>query len=395
MKQTLVIVLCLLAAGTAVAVMPGTDLFVPAVAHGQGYGGAQWRADLWIYNPSPSQSAAVTVSLLLRQANPNPASQAVTVAPGQTAYFQDVVGAGLFGQSDAAGGLRITSDVPVVATAESYDANVTTAKGTGTSGQFFGGVPAALAVGAGDATDVIGLDQDAASNTGRFRSNLALVETTGGGDTVNFVLDRLGPDGTLVGSWACDGTNTACAPLGPWEVRQLNLVLSNFTPATGTNQRIRVRVTGGNGRLIAAGSRIDNVTGDPSTVEMWGGGRAGSYLCKVARSDYESPFTLTVDQGAVTALDATVLFTDADVGTCGGQVLRLSGPLQQPVYYDDGGAFNFVVTNPNLGGASVSFTVAGAITTTGSVAGNVTVTLGNVPGCNGTKSWPFAGVKTP
>jgi len=392
-RQSFVTLLCVLMAGTALAVMPGTDLFVPAVAHAQGFGGVQWRADLWILNPSTSQSAVVTVYLLLRQPNPSPASQSVTVGPGETAYFNDVVGAGLFGQSDASGGLRVTSNVPVVVTAESYNANVTTTKGTGTSGQFFGGVPAALAVGAGDATDVIGLDQDAASDTGKFRSNLALVETTGGASTVDFVLDRFDSDGALVGSWACDGTNPACAPLGPWEVRQLNLVLSTFAPPLGTNQRVKVRVTGGSGRLIAAGSRIDNVTGDPSTVEMSGGGRTGSYLCKVARSDYETPFTLSVDGGAVTALDATILFTDADVSTCGGQVLRLSGPLQQPVYYDDEGAFNFVVTNPNVGGAAVTLTVAGTITVTGAVSGNVTVALANVPGCNGSKAWPFTGVK--
>ncbi len=394
MKQAIVTLLCVLLAGSALAVMPGTDLFIPAVGHSQGFGGAQWRADLWILNPSASQSATVTVYLLLRQANPTPTSQTVAVAPGQTVYFQDVVGAGLFGQSDASGGLRITSNVPVVATAESYVANVTTSKGTGTSGQFFGGVPAALALGAGDAADVIGLDQDAANDTGKFRSNLALVETTGGANTVNLVLDRLDPAGTVVGSWACDGTNPACAPLGPWEVRQLNTVLSLFTPTTGANQRIRVRVTGGGGRVIAAGSRIDNATGDPSTVEMSGGGRVGSYLCKVARTDYESPFTLTVAGGAVTALDATILFTAADVATCGGEILRLSGPLQQPVYYDDEGAFNFVVNNPNVGGASVALTVAGTIAVTGAVSGNVTVTLGNVAGCNGTKSWPFAGAKT-
>ncbi len=393
MKQALVTLFCLLLAGSSVAVMPGTDLFVPAVAHAQGFGGAQWRADLWILNPSTSQTATVTVYLLLRQPNPTPTFQQSTIGPGETSYFKDVVGSGLFQQSDASGGLRITSTIPVVATAESYDANITTSKGTGSSGQFFGGVPAALAVGNGDATDLIGLDQDASADTGNFRSNLALVETTGGGNTVSFVLDRLNGDGTLVGSWACDGTNSACAPLGPWEVRQLNLVLSDFVPPTGANQRIRIRVTGGTGRLIAAASRIDNVTGDPSTIEMSGGGRVGTYVCKLARSDYETPLTLTVDQGAVTALDATILFTDVDVSSCAGQVLRLSGPLQQPAYYDDDGGFGFVVSNPNVGGAGVTLSVSGTISVTGLVSGNASVTISGVAGCNGTKGWPFTGAK--
>ena len=391
MKKVLVALFCLVLAGSSMAVMPGTDLFIPAVAHAQGFGGAQWQADLWILNPSPSQTATVNVDLLLRQANPNPASQSVTIGPGETVYFEDVVGTGLFQQTNASGGLEITSDNPVVATAESYVANVVTSLGTGTAGQFFGGVPAALAFGTGDATDVIGLDQDGLNTSGKFRSNLAVVETTG--FPVDFVLDRYDSDGTLLGSWACDGSSSACAPLGPKEVRQFSLVLSNFAPATGTNQRIHIRVTGGTGRLIAAGSRIDNTTGDPSTIEMSGGGRTGTYLCVLARSDYETPLTLTVGQGAVTALDATILFTDADVPTCGGQVLRLSGPLQQPVYYGDDGSFGFQVNNPNLEGANVTLAVSGTITVTGGISGSATVTISGVSGCNGTKAWPFTGMK--
>ncbi|MBZ5587434.1 MAG: hypothetical protein LAO05_02650 [Acidobacteriia bacterium] len=388
MRRTLLMLWCLVMAGSSLAVTPGTDLFVPAVAHGTGYNQAQWRADVWIFNPSDTATATVTIYLLLRQPNPNPTRQVVTVNPGESMYFKDIVGVGLFQQTDASGGLRITSNIPVLVTAESYNNNVTTSLGTGTSGQFFGGVPAGLSVGANDATDVIGLDQDGVNTSGKFRSNLALVETTGA--AVDFVLDRYDPDGTLLGSWACDGTNSSCAPLGPWEVRQFNLVLSNFTPGTGTNQRIRVRVPSGAGRLIAVGSRVDNATTDPSTIEMSGGGRVGTYLCKLERSDYEAPLTLTVDQGAVTALDATILFTDADVPSCGGQIMRLTGPLQQPVLYDDQGSFGLTVGDVGLG---VTLQVNGTITTTGSVAGNATVTLTGVPGCNGSKAWPFVGVK--
>ncbi|MDD5564451.1 MAG: hypothetical protein PHQ91_12140 [Thermoanaerobaculaceae bacterium] len=381
----------LLTSASALAVMPATDQFVPALAHINGFGDARWRGDVWIYNPAADRPATVDIDLLLRQANPNPVSQRITVQPGETRYLEDIIGAGLFQLTNAAGGIRVVSSSPVVVTARSYNANVTTAKGTATSGQFFGGVPAALAVGAGDATDVIGLDQDAAADTGAWRSNLALVETTG--NTVDFVLDRVGPDGTVVGSLACDGSNPSCAPLGPWEVRQFDLVLTKFSPPTGANQRIRIRVTGGSGRLIAAGSRIDNVTGDPSTVEMAGGGRTGAYLCALARTDYQTPLTLTVDQGAVTALDATILFTDADVPACSNfQVLRLAGPLATPVAYDDAGNFNFVVSNTGLG---VTLQVNGTITVAGTVSGNATVTVTGVPGCSGSKSWALTGARLP
>src|SRR5664280_3191525 len=277
MKKVLMTLCFAIVAAAAFAVAPATDQYVPAVAHSDGFGGAQWRADLWIYNPSATQVATAWVYLLLRQPNVNPLFQQVTVNPGDTLYFKDVIGAGMFKQSNAAGGLHILSSIPVLVTAESYNANVTTSKGQGTSGGFFGGVPASLGVGAGETTSVIGLDQDVSGITQGFHSNLALVETTGGSNTVNFVLDRIDSNGNLVGSWACDGSNSACAPLGPWEVRQFDLVLQNFSPTFGGNQRIRIRVTGGSGALIAAGSRIDNTTGDPSTIDMWAFPRTGRF----------------------------------------------------------------------------------------------------------------------
>ena len=391
MKTSIFVLVASLLAATASAVMPATDQFVPALAHAGGFGDAQWRGDVWIYNPAADRPATVDIYLLLRQPNPTPTPQRITVQPGETRYFEDIIGAGLFGQSNAAGGIRVVSSSPVVVTARSYNANVTMANGaTGTSGQFFGGVPAAIAVGAGDATDVIGLDQDPSGTTAGFRSNLALVETTG--NPVSFAIDRLDPDGTVVGTLACDGSGP-CAPLGPWEVRQLDLVLTKFSPPSGANQRLRIRITGGNGRLIAAGSRIDNITGDPSTVEMAGGGRVGTYVCKLERPDYESPLTLTVDQGAVTAIDATVLFTDADVPACASfQVLRLNGPLATPVAYDAAGTFNFVASNASLG---ATLQVNGTIAVTGALSGNATVTITGVPGCSGTKSWPLAGARLP
>ena len=390
MKRWVLTLGTLLTAASALAVMPATDQFVPALAHAGGFGDAQWRGDVWIYNPAADRPATVDIVFLLRQPNPNPVSQRIHVQPGETRYLEDVIGTGLFGLTDTAGGVRVVSSSPVVVTARSYNANVTTSKGTATSGQFFGGVPAAIAVGAGDATDVIGLDQDPSGTAVGFRSNLALVETTG--NPVSFVIDRLDPDGTVVGTLACDGSGT-CAPLGPWEVRQFDLVLTKFSPPSGANQRLRIRVTGGSGRLIAAGSRIDNITGDPSTVEMAGGGRTGAYLCALARTDYQTPLTLTVDNGAVTALDATILFTDADVPACSNfQVLRLTGPLATPVAYDDAGNFNFVVSNTGLG---VTLQVNGTITVAGTLSGNATVTVTGVPGCSGSKSWALAGARLP
>jgi hypothetical protein len=51
------------------------------------------------------------------------------------------------------------------------------------------------------------------------------------------------------------------------QVSQINYVITSIVNTTGTNQRIRVAVTGGTGRVIANASRLDNRTGDPATIE--------------------------------------------------------------------------------------------------------------------------------
>ena len=135
-----------------------------------------------------------------------------------------------------------------------------TGKGQGTAGQFFSGVPADLAIGLGDATDVIGLDQDGFQTSGNWRSNLAFVETTG--NPVDLTISRIDSNGTVLGSISqhLDGR----------EVYQINYALTAIVNTTGTNQRIRVAVTGGSGRVITNASRVDNLTGDPATIEMLG-----------------------------------------------------------------------------------------------------------------------------
>jgi hypothetical protein len=389
MRRTLVTLMLVMLAGTAGATVPGTDLYVPAVGHGTGAvsGGvaALWRGDVWIFNPSTTQTATVDIYMLLRnQGNPNPAVRRITVTPGETRYLPDIVYT-TFGLDNTYGGLRIVSTIPVVVSGRSYDANVTVVgKTQGTAGQFFSGVPAELAIGLGDTTDVTGLDQDAYQTTGTWRSNLALVETTG--NPVDLTVSRVDSNGTVLGS--------ITQHLEGRQVYQINYVITAIVSTYDTNQRVRVAVTGGTGRIITNASRIDNRTGDPATIEMVGGGREGTYVCSLDRADYKTPITLTVAGGAVTALDATILFTDADVASCTDiQLAAFSGPLSQPVYYDDTGAFSFVVSDPNVGGIGISLQISGTITVTGQVSGTATTTLTGAGTCTGSKAWAFAGAK--
>jgi hypothetical protein len=389
MSKSLAALILAMLAGTAGATVPGTDLFVPAVGHGLGAisGGVQawWRGDVWIFNPSTSQTATVDVYLLLRnQGNPTPAVRRITIDAGDTRYLPDVV-YNTFGADNTYGGLRVVSTIPVVVSGRSYDANVTvTGKPQGSAGQFFSGVPAELAIGLGDSTDIIGLDQDAYQTTGLWRSNLAFVETTG--NPVDLTISRVDSNGTVLGSIG--------QHLEGRQVSQINYVLTAVVATYGSNQRIRVAVTGGTGHVITNASRMDNRTGDPATVEMVGGGREGTYLCKMDKSSFDTPITLTVAGGAVTALDATILFTDEDVPSCtGGELVQIAGPLPQAVFYDETGAFSFVVSDPNVGGIGVSLQLSGTISVTGQVSGTATTTLTGAGVCSGSKAWPVAGAR--
>ena len=389
MRKALLALSFVLMAGSVMATVPGTDLYVPAVGHGLGQtvNGVQanWRGDVWIFNPSATQNATVNIYLLLRnQGNPNPAVRTITVNAGETRYLPDIVFV-TFGADNTYGGLRIVSSIPVEVSGRSYDANVTVVNKTqGTSGQFFSGVPADLAIGLGDSTDIIGLDQDGVQTNGDWRSNLAFVETTG--NPVDLTISRLDANGTALGS--------ITQHLDGREVFQINYVITAIGGTTGENQRIHVAVTGGSGRVITNASRLDNRTGDPATIEMLGEGREGTYVCRQDKTTFDTPITLTVAGGAITAVDATIVFTDEDVASCsGGELLALAGPLPQAVFYDDTGAFSFSLSNPNVDGVGVTLQVNGTIDPRGQVTGTVTTTLSGAGSCSGTVSWPLVGGK--
>ncbi|MBP7797166.1 MAG: hypothetical protein KA072_00905 [Thermoanaerobaculaceae bacterium] len=390
MKRTVALVTCmLLAGGVALALEPGKDLYVPSVGHGLGQSvngvRAQWRADLWIFNPG-AQAATVDIFLLLRnQANTAPDSRRVTVNPNEVRYFPDIVFT-QFAKDSTYGALRVVSDRPVFVTGSSYDANVTVEskqRGAGTAGQFFSGVPAAQAVGVGETVDIVGLDQDGQGTDGTWRSNLAFVETDGQSASLN--VERLDGAGQSLGM--------VPVSLRPREAKQLDLALLTINATPGSNQRVRVKVIAGPGHVIAAASHIDNRTGDPSTVEMAGMGSAGTYLCEVDKASYDTPIKLVVAEGTITSIEATILVTDEDVGSScvGGELLRLAQTLSPAVALDSG-TFSFTVGG-TVAGVGVTMELVGSLDGYGGLAGEVTTTLTGAAGCSGTKKWPLVGAR--
>ncbi|MCU0293496.1 MAG: hypothetical protein MUF10_16170 [Thermoanaerobaculaceae bacterium] len=258
--RKLVLVLVMLAiAGAVLALPPAKESFVLSAGQGTGSGTTQWRTDVWIYNPSTTQKATVDIFFLPRTsgsaANTNPTSRRVEVNAGATRELLQILATN-FGLTGANfGALRFLSDVDVVVTGRIYDANVKIQGQTnaGTAGQFFPGLASGLAIASGQFTDIVGLQQDTVS-----RSNLAFVEVTGNG--ANLKLERINESGVVQA--------TITDAIGAYGARQINRVLESLQGAATTNQRVRVTVTGGSGKVLVAASRLDQITNDPYTIEM-------------------------------------------------------------------------------------------------------------------------------
>lgn len=268
MQKTLATALAVVCATWALAVTPAQESFLLSVGRGQGscvtVGAqqvcAQWRTTVWIHNPSATQSATVDIFFLERKVNTSPTSRRVTVAPGEarefTDIFKDTFG---FAESDVKfGALRFLADREVAVSGRIFDANVTVvgkeSLGAGGAGQFFAGMPRALALGNGGATNIVGLAQST-----NYRSNFFVLETTG--NSVTFEVKRLDGNGNELGTFS--------DTIGAFEARQYNEVLrTRFNTTNATNQRLKVTVTSGPGALLAGASIIDNRSGDPSTLAM-------------------------------------------------------------------------------------------------------------------------------
>ena len=387
MKSLTTFAIATLVAASALAVAPATDVYLASVGHGQGacVGGicSQWATDAWIYNPS-SGSVTVTIAFLPRGgANTSPATVQVTVAAGETKELKDLI-LGQFALDPAFGALRFTSTTAVVVTGRIYDSNVVTNKGTGTAGQFFPGLPAQLAIGMGQSTNLIGMAQDQA---GAARANFGFVETTGNSVTVE--VKKVGATGSTLA--------TKSYSLAAREAKQVSI--TDVGGALGTNQRLLVTVTGGTGKVLPFGSQLDNLTGDPYTVEMVtalaAGNTTGAFDGIVLTDDGEY-----VDGGIDLAIDSTGLLSYSGLAglPCPGSapwVVDFFATPLQPVAIASDGTFSTQVTIASYPGTtfSITWTLSGTLASTGVLTGTLrSSTTGGTGGdatCNGIVDRPW------
>lgn len=142
------IVLFLVASASRAAYSPATTSgWFIVVGRVVGFGGAQFRSDVWLFNPD-SQNTAVATLIFHGQVSsgggaPAPISSApITLGPRETKYLADVLLTTVAADNQA-GALEWSSNIPVMGGMRSFTAPVGTG---GTFGAFQPGIPTSEAM---------------------------------------------------------------------------------------------------------------------------------------------------------------------------------------------------------------------------------------------------------
>jgi hypothetical protein len=364
---TVICIALLLAASSALAIVPGDDLLIPGAARTN-----RWRTDLLINNAGTSNVSVDVLWLVRDQPNPNPASRSFPIGAGDTLILSDVILSN-FGLNSGTGAFRI------VATGGEVTANLIVYAGFndpvgGTFGSGFEAIPASAAIGAGQSTTLMGL-----VSAGDFYTNLFALAGANGA-TVEF--DLLNPAGTVL-----DTTTVSLGVYEPWLSFQTDLWdVSSF--ANGT---LRARVTAGSAVIL--GSKIDERSQDPTTLETAFGAGAGSvdgsYQFAVYDSlGFASGGNLVITDGVVDAVNGTYINFDKVDG--GGNsvctLIFLWGIGLAPTAVEDFGAgVEFTDSYPDSGDMTwiLSFTVDDNLGFTGTLEAVGANFSGLDAGCNG------------
>ena len=239
-------------------------LVVPSVGH---LGGSSpWQSDIRVANVAPAlQKYLVTFNDGTAAQTASVKQTIVIIDGGATMALDDIVrnwfGIGSLGDSaigilliqqlDSTGKVITTDAITknTVVTSRTYNVSSTTA---GTLGQFVPAIPFAnFLANSGAAASLQQLAQSA-----DYRTNLGIAEAAGKGANVN------------VNAFDALGKQLFSLPLtiNPGESKQLNALFTQNGVSSLSNGRVEVKVTGGDGRVTAYASVIDNKSNDPFLV---------------------------------------------------------------------------------------------------------------------------------
>ncbi len=256
--------LCLLLTAAAVeaAYSPATTngWFITA-GRVAGSGGALFRTDIWLFNPSSSTQLTVTLifhpSVASGQAGAAPVtSSALTLAPRETRFFADVTLSTVPAGDGVVGALEWESSLPVMGAGRIY-----TFTPTGTFGFFLPAIPISESIGpkqsVNDAANVLQL-YGVNSGDPNFRTNLDLTNTSN--ITLNVEVRVIDP----VTAQVYGGTQTFSIAAG--SLLRLGPILTTAGAPIKDGLRITAAIREGtivpSGGLLAAAYTLDNRTQD-------------------------------------------------------------------------------------------------------------------------------------
>jgi hypothetical protein len=246
---------------------PPNALIIAAVGHLDGIN-SRWQSDVSVSNIA-SSSAQYELTFTPDDPAKGVKQTIITAGAQATVALSDIVrnwyGVGSLGEtangvleirplsgSGKTGSDQVNVSLTTVASSRTY--NVTS---NGTLGEFIPATPFANFIGrvtdSGKLATVLGLQQIRQSDN--FRTNLGLVEAAG--KPVSVLASVFDPSGKKVLDIPVD--------LKANEQRQLNSFLAQNKIAL-SNGRIEVKVTGGDGKVTAYASVVDNRSGDPYLV---------------------------------------------------------------------------------------------------------------------------------
>ncbi len=361
------------------AAFAGTDVFLPMAGRNPGVYPSQWYTKVWAYNPGGTV-ADVRFFLLERdKANTAPLYFDDVLQPGETKVYANAVET-MFGKQ-AWGAIRVYSPNARVVVNERFYNQLPSVSEKDTQGQYFAGLPASFAIGAGESTAILGVDQTVPAASSEFRYNYGFVEVTGNSVTVRVTpLDEAGA------ALASPKSHQVLA----YSQRQLAFK-DNFPAVSTGNARLLIEVVSGRGRVLAYGTGIANGSQDPTTFEMefaqsqlaasvvsgvtagaglTGGGVTGNVTLDVGAGPgiTVAADTVSIAGGGVTAamlapgtqvgqVLTTVSAGGAAIGQAGalanGVGVAWQAPAPQPPSGPAGGALSGSYPNPGIGSGQV------------------------------------------